>query len=79
MAMKAYLSAISVAIILVAAIVISTGFRSVGIAHGQGNETTGNVTLTPEQKDALIISSMNDSLLSQYFIVVCVCKSMLIS
>jgi hypothetical protein len=53
MAMKAYLSAISVAIILVAAIVISTGFRSVGIAHGQGNETTGNVTLTPEQKDAL--------------------------
>jgi hypothetical protein len=58
MPMKAYLSAISVAIIVVAAIVISTGFRSVGIARGQGNltngnETIGNMTLTPEQKDAI--------------------------
>jgi hypothetical protein len=54
MARKKYLSAISVAIILVAAIVISTGFVSVGIiAHGQGNLTSGNVTLTPEQKDAI--------------------------
>ena len=56
--MKAYLNAISVAIILVAAIVISTGFRSVGIVRGQGNltngnETIGNMTLTPEQKDAI--------------------------
>ena len=56
--MKAYLSAMSVAIILVAAIVTSTGFGSVGIAQGQGNltqgnETTGNMTLTPEQKDAI--------------------------
>ena len=58
MPMKAYLNAISVAIILVAAIVISTGFRSVGIVRGQGNltngnETIGNMTLTPEQKDAI--------------------------
>jgi hypothetical protein len=53
MPMKAYLSAISVAIIIVAAIVTATGFGSVGIAHGQGNETAGNVTLTPEQKDAI--------------------------
>jgi len=53
MAMKAYLSAISVAIILFAAIVISTRFGSVGIAQGQGNLTEGNVTLTPEQKDAI--------------------------
>src|SRR5919206_4720726 len=53
MPMKAYLSAISVAIILVAAIVISTEFGSVGIARGQGNMTEGNVTLTPEQKDAI--------------------------
>src|ERR671933_2333531 len=53
MARKAYLSATSVAIILVAAIVISTGFGSVGIAQGQGNMTEGNVTLTPEQKDAI--------------------------
>jgi hypothetical protein len=53
MARKAYLSAISVAIIVVAAVVISTGFRSVGIAQGQGNMTEGNVTLTPEQKDAI--------------------------
>ena len=54
MARKKYLSAISVAIILVAAIAISTGFVSVGIiAHGQGNITSGNVTLTPEQKDAI--------------------------
>ena len=53
MARKAYLSATSVAIILVVAIVISTGFRSVGIAQGQGNMTGGNVTLTPEQKDAI--------------------------
>src|ERR671933_1991366 len=53
MARKAYLSATSVAIILVVAIVISTGFRSVGIAQGQGNMTEGNVTLTPEQKDAI--------------------------
>jgi hypothetical protein len=51
--MKAYLSAISVAIILFAAIVISTRFGSVGIAQGQGNMTEGNVTLTPEQKDAI--------------------------
>jgi hypothetical protein len=58
MARKAYLSAISVAIILVAAIVILTGFGSVGITQGQGNltqgnETAGNVTLTPEQRDAI--------------------------
>ena len=53
MAMKAYLSAISVAIILVAAIVISTGFGSIGIAQGQGNLMEGNDTLTPEQKDAI--------------------------
>jgi|SRR5919202_4510660 hypothetical protein len=53
MARKAYLSATSVAIILVAAIVISTGFGSVGIAQGQGNMTEGNETLTPEQKDAI--------------------------
>src|SRR5918912_4645231 len=54
MARKKYLSAISVSIILVSAIVISTGFVSVGIiAHGQGNLTSGNVTLTPEQKDAI--------------------------
>ena len=53
MPMKAYLSTISVAIILVAAIVISTGFGSVGIAQGQGNMTEGNETLTPEQKDAI--------------------------
>jgi hypothetical protein len=58
MARKAYLSAISVAIILVVAIVTSTGFGSVDIAQGQGNltqgnETAGNVTLTPEQKDAI--------------------------
>ena len=53
MARKAYLSATSVAIILVVAIVISTGFGSVGIAQGQGNMTGGNVTLTPEQKDAI--------------------------
>ena len=53
MAMKAYLSAISVAIILVAAIVISTGFGSIGIAQGQGNLAEGNDTLTPEQKDAI--------------------------
>jgi hypothetical protein len=53
MARKAYLSAISVAIILVAAIVTATGFGSVGIVQGQGNETAGNVTLTPEQKDAI--------------------------
>src|ERR687885_382417 len=53
MARKAYLSTIFVAIILVAAIVISTGFGSIGIAHGQGNETAGNETLTPEQKDAI--------------------------
>jgi len=53
MATKAYLSAVSVAIILVVAIVISTGFGSVGIAQGQGNITNGNDTLTPEQKDAI--------------------------
>src|ERR687885_2241417 len=53
MARKAYLSATSVAIILVAAIVTSTGFGSVGIAQGQGNLTNGNDTLTPEQKDAI--------------------------
>jgi hypothetical protein len=53
MVRKAYLSAISVAIILVAAIATSTGFGSVGIVRGQGNETAGNVTLTPEQKDAI--------------------------
>jgi hypothetical protein len=53
MARKAYLSAIYVAIIIVAAIVTSTGFGSVGIAQGQGNLTEGNVTLTPEQKDAI--------------------------
>jgi hypothetical protein len=53
MARKAYLNAISVAIILVAAIVTSTGFGSVGIAQGQGNLTNGNDTLTPEQKDAI--------------------------
>jgi hypothetical protein len=53
MARKAYLSAISVAIILVAAIVTATGFGSVGIVQGQGNETAGNMTLTPEQKDAI--------------------------
>jgi hypothetical protein len=58
MARKAYLSTISVAIIVVAAIVTSTGFGSIGIAQGQGNltqgsETIGNVTLTPEQKDAI--------------------------
>jgi hypothetical protein len=58
MVRKAYLSAISVAIILVAAIVTSTGFGNVGIAQGQGNltqgnETIGNMTLTPEQKDAI--------------------------
>jgi len=58
MARKAYLTAISVAIILVAAIVTSTGFGSVDIAQGQGNltqgnETIGNMTLTPEQKDAI--------------------------
>jgi hypothetical protein len=51
--MKAYLSAMSVAIILVTAIVISTRFGSIGIAQGQGNVTEGNVTLTPEQKDAI--------------------------
>jgi hypothetical protein len=53
MARKAYPSAISVAIILVAAIVTATGFGSVGIVQGQGNETAGNMTLTPEQKDAI--------------------------
>ncbi len=53
MVRKAYLSAIYVAIILVAAIVTSTGFGSVGVAQGQGNETVGNMTLTPEQKDAI--------------------------
>jgi hypothetical protein len=58
MTRKAYPSAISIAIILVAAIVIPTGFGSVGIAQGQGNltqgnETIGNMTLTPEQKDAI--------------------------
>ena len=53
MVRKAYLSAISVAIILVAAIVTSTGFGGVGIAQGQGNLTNGNETLTPEQKDAI--------------------------
>src|ERR671929_372823 len=58
MARKAYLSTISVAIIVIAAIVTSTGFGSTGIAQGQGNltqgsETIGNVTLTPEQKDAI--------------------------
>src|SRR5919205_1198407 len=53
MARKAYLSATSVSVILVVAIVISTGFGSVGIAQGQGNMTGGNVTLTPEQKDAI--------------------------
>src|SRR5919202_4361278 len=54
MARKKYLSAISIAIILVATIGISTGFVSVDIiAHGQGNLTSGNVTLTPEQKDAI--------------------------
>jgi hypothetical protein len=56
--MKAYLSAMSVATILVAAIAISTGFGRVGIARGQGNltngnMTVGNMTLTPEQKDAI--------------------------
>src|SRR5919202_2057625 len=54
MARKKYLSAISIAIILVATIGISTGFVSVDIiAHGQGNLTAGNVTLTPQQKDAI--------------------------
>jgi hypothetical protein len=53
MARKAYPSAISVAIILVAAIVTATGFGSVGIVQGQGNETAGNMTLTPEQRDAI--------------------------
>ena len=62
--MKAYLSAISVAIILVAAIVIPTGFGSVGIAQGQGNMTEGNVTLTPEQKDAICNPDNPDSKLN---------------
>jgi hypothetical protein len=54
MARKAYLSSVFVAIILVVAIVISTGFGSVGIAQGQGNLTQGNMTYTPRQGNVTI-------------------------
>jgi hypothetical protein len=50
---EAFLSVLSIAVILAAAIVTLTGFGNFGIAQGQGNLTIGNLTLTPEQKAAI--------------------------
>jgi hypothetical protein len=48
------LSVLTMVIILTATIVTLTGFGIFGNnAQGQGNLTIGNLTLTPEQKDAI--------------------------
>ena len=49
-----FMSVLTIVIILAAAIVVTlTEFGNFRIAQGQGNLTIGNVTLTPEQKDAI--------------------------
>ena len=50
---EASLSVITIAIMLVATMMTLTGFGNFPIAQGQGNLTIGNLTLTPEQKDAI--------------------------
>ena len=47
------LNVLTIVIILAATIVILTEFGNFRIAQGQGNLTIGNLTLTPEQKDAI--------------------------
>ena len=51
---KISLSSIVMATILAVSVVVALiQFGKFGIAQGQGNLTTGNLTLTPEQKDAI--------------------------
>jgi cell division protein FtsN len=47
------LNVLTIVIILAATIVTLTEFGNFRIAQGQGNLTIGNLTLTPEQKDAI--------------------------
>ncbi|MFL6393165.1 MAG: hypothetical protein ACJ708_00710 [Nitrososphaeraceae archaeon] len=47
------LNVLTIVIILAATIVTLTEFGNFRMAQGQGNLTTGNLTLTPEQKDAI--------------------------
>jgi hypothetical protein len=47
------LNVLIIVIILAATIVTLTEFGNFRIAQGQGNLTIGNLTLTPEQKDAI--------------------------
>jgi cell division protein FtsN len=47
------LNVLTIVIILAAVIVTLTEFGNFRIAQGQGNLTIGNLTLTPEQKDAI--------------------------
>ncbi|MFL6346133.1 MAG: hypothetical protein ACJ71A_11895 [Nitrososphaeraceae archaeon] len=51
-----FLNIVSIIMILSASILAAvtlTEFRNFRIAQGQGNLTIGNLTLTPEQKDAI--------------------------
>jgi hypothetical protein len=50
---EAFLSVLTIAVILAAAIVTFTEIGKFSVAQGQGNLTIGNLTLTPEQKDAI--------------------------
>src|ERR671933_2504260 len=47
------LSSLTVITILASAVIILVEFGTLGNAQGQGNLTQGNVTLTPQQKDAI--------------------------
>jgi hypothetical protein len=54
---EAFLSVLTIVIVLAATIVTLTEFGSFGTAQGQGNLTIGNLTLTPEQKAAYLLSA----------------------